>query len=207
MSDASEHYARLPSFILGFHGCDQSLADDVFCGRTKDLRPSTNKHDWLGSGIYFWENNCKRALDWARSQVGKERRSGPTITHPAVIGAIIDPGNCLNFLDQTAMELAKDRFQKLADESHALGRCLPENRNPKDDQDSTDRIIRNLDCAVVESIHQLVKASKLPDFDTVRAVFLEGRALYPGAGFLERTHIQISVRNPAKILGYFRPKT
>jgi hypothetical protein len=41
------------SFVLGFHGCDQSVADDLLNG--KDFVPSANDWDWLGSGIYFWE--------------------------------------------------------------------------------------------------------------------------------------------------------
>jgi hypothetical protein len=28
--------------------------------------------------------------------------------------------------------------------------------------------------------------------------------VYPGAGFRNRTHVQIAIRNPEMILGYFR---
>jgi hypothetical protein len=41
-------------------------------------------------------------------------------------------------------------------------------------------------------------------YSTVRALFPEGSELYPGAGFLDKTHIQICVRDPEKILGVFR---
>lgn len=40
--------------------------------------------------------------------------------------------------------------------------------------------------------------------DTVRAVFTEGRPLYPNAGFFEKTHAQIALPNPACIKGVFR---
>ena len=44
--------------------------------------------------------------------------------------------------------------------------------------------------------------------DTVRGVFTEGKAIYPGSAFDEKTHIQIAVRNPECIKGVFRvPKT
>lgn len=43
-------------------------------------------------------------------------------------------------------------------------------------------------------------------FDSVRGVFFEGTELYPGAGFREKDHIQICIRNPNCIKGYFLPR-
>ena len=200
-------YAGSPAFVLGFHGCDRELAEDIFAGRAKDLKPSGNDYDWLGAGSYFWENDPRRALDWANAMKGKPRRSGPTIESPAVIGAVINLGRCLDFLNQHAIALAKDRYDKLIEECEALGKQLPRNVNPPLQTESTDRIYRRLDRAVIESIHQMVRDSDgMDEFQSVRAVFLEGRPLYPDAGFLEKTHIQICVRKPELILGYFRPR-
>ena len=58
-------YCKLPSFILGFHGCDESVKDSLLLGKAK-LKPSNNEYDWLGSGIYFWENDPDRALSYAK---------------------------------------------------------------------------------------------------------------------------------------------
>ena len=52
-------YEVLPSFVLGFHGCDRSVGENVLSGKTR-LRKSSNDYDWLGNGIYFWENNPQR---------------------------------------------------------------------------------------------------------------------------------------------------
>ena len=41
--------------------------------------------------MYFWENNLDRAKEWARNN--------PKIEKPTVIGAIIDLGYCLDFID------------------------------------------------------------------------------------------------------------
>ena len=49
------------------------------------------------------------------------------------------------------------------------------------------------------------KDGKIPSFDSVRCAFWEGEELYPGAGFKEKNHIQICVRNHNCIKGYFRP--
>jgi len=45
---------------------------------------------------------------------------------------------------------------------------------------------------------------KSQPYATVRALFPEGSELYTGAGFKDKTHIQICVRDPEQILGVFR---
>ena len=42
-------------------------------------------------------------------------------------------------------------------------------------------------------------------FDSTRAMFIEGEQAYDGAGFHNKTHAQIAIRNPNMIKGYFRP--
>ena len=41
-------------------------------------------------------------------------------------------------------------------------------------------------------------------FQTIRALFPEGKKLYKNAGFRSKTHVQICVRDQAQILGVFR---
>ncbi|SPF51914.1 hypothetical protein SBA4_4770009 [Candidatus Sulfopaludibacter sp. SbA4] len=56
---------RLTStFVLGYHGCDRSIGERLLKGNP--FRPSSNEYDWLGPGIYFWEANPQRGLDFAR---------------------------------------------------------------------------------------------------------------------------------------------
>ena len=69
----------------------------------------------------------------------------------------------------------------------------------------TDKLYRKLDCAVIQFMHSEIKKLDEKQFDTVRGVFLEGDELYPSAGFKDKNHIQLCVRNPNCIKGYFRP--
>jgi hypothetical protein len=46
---------------------------------------------------------------------------------------------------------------------------------------------------------------KYPSYETVRGAFWEGGELYPTSGFGRKNHIQIAVRAPHCIKGYFRP--
>ena len=89
-------YQRLPSWILGFHGTDEETVHKILNDRKSHLRPSANEHDWLGGGIYFWENDPVRALSFSKERMKWKGIAGKK---PAVIGAVIDLGLCLNFFD------------------------------------------------------------------------------------------------------------
>lgn len=198
-------YSCHPSFVLGFHGCDKEVAEKIFSGKDH-LKASNNTYDWLGNGIYFWENNPQRALDYVKHIKKNPKQCKETITSPAIVGAIIDLGHCLNLLDSKALEIVKKGYNMLVD-IHTIAEIpLPKNKPIKGNDDL---LIRNLDCAVIQSIHRSNWERKnsgenIYEYDSVRGVFFEGSELYPNAGFKEKNHIQICVRNPNCIKGYFR---
>ena len=68
-----------------------------------------------------------------------------------------------------------------------------------------DLLLRNLDCAVIQTIQSFFAKQGVQQYDSVRGVFTEGNPVYPGAGVLEKTHTQICVVNPNCIKGYFAP--
>ena len=193
-------YSSLPSFVLGFHGCDKKVAEAVFSGKDR-LMPSENSHDWLGHGIYFWENNHVRALEYAKVLKKYPGRGKQPINTPAVIGAIIDCGNCLNLLEAESIEIVKQAHKSFIEmqKSTAFG-PMPKNELIEDGFPMR----RNLDCAVMETLHIIRKEQKKLKFDSVKAMFPEGKKLYPDSGFLDKNHIQICIRNPNCIKGYFR---
>jgi hypothetical protein len=195
-------FTRLPAFVFGFHGCDKSTAELVLSGK-QALTQSTNTYDWLGHGIYFWEQNPLRALEFAKEMSALKNPQGfPRIQEPAVVGAVIDLGQCLNLLDSQFLQLVAQTHHRFDALCRSNNQPKPVNRPFKN---STDLIFRDLDCKVIEYIHQERSATiEKPPFETVRAVFIEGKPLYPTAGFHEKNHIQICVRNPACIKGVFR---
>jgi len=69
---------------------------------------------------------------------------------------------------------------------------------------SDDLLLRYLDRAVIETIHEMVEQAGGTPFDSVRGAFWEGEPLYPHAGFRKQNHIQLCIRNPNCIKGYFR---
>lgn len=191
-------YSRLPAFVLGFHGCDRETAERVVAGGSH-LRTSRNDYDWLGHGIYFWENDPVRAKQWARAKARRPKRAGRRY-EPAVVGATIDLGECLNLLDVTSNKLLESGYEFLEAAQKKLGLPMPENHDVPGDPDV---LLRKLDCAVINALHELIARLKQTPFDTVRAAFIEGMPVYPNSTFRRKNHVQICVRDRHAIKGYF----
>lgn len=199
---APARYEILPGLILAFHGTDEATAEKVLSGK-EHLTQSQNQYDWLGHGIYFWEYSPQRAFDFAAQSIKEPKITKGKIRVPAVVGAVIDPGLCLNLLEASALGRVKQAYEIFE---------LVEDPLPKN-EGGIDRRGRKLDCAVIEMVHRLREpgtgalskmAPTLPPYDSVRGAFWEGAELYPGAGFMEKNHVQLCVRNPDCIKGYFR---
>src|SRR5437879_12557892 len=105
--------------VVGYHGCDAAVAAGVLAGRS-ELHPSVNAYDWLGKGIYFWEHGPQRAYGWA---VGRAHLAGAKVSEPAVLGARIDLGVCLDLLDTANTRLLGRAFVEFR-------RLLPRTRLP-----------------------------------------------------------------------------
>lgn len=183
-----------PQFIFGYHGCDRRLCEAVLAGK-ETLDPSKNGYDWLGAGIYFWENAPERALEWARDCANNPRLSKGQIKDPAVLGAIIDLGFCLNLTDMGQMEILRTAYYSVKKSLELEGKTLPENTEH----------CRNLDYLVINTAVTMNIRREHGNFDTVRGAFIEGAPIYPGAKIFDRTHIQVCVRNLDCIRGFFLP--
>lgn len=175
------------NFVLGYHGCDQSVADQVLAGNL--FRKSDNDYDWLGPGTYFWEANPRRGLQFARESMS---RRGSSITRPAVVGAVIDLGLCFDLASLGAVERLRSAYESLKETLDVAGIELPKN------EDDLKR--RKLDCAVMRRVHSMSDVN----IDTVRGIFIEGEPIYPNAGLYSKTHSQIAVCNPDSIKGVFQ---
>jgi len=191
-------YEKFTPYVLGFHGCDQSVANQLLSTDTPSFKQSSNGYDWLGGRMYFWENDPNRALAYILEVQKKEPKR---IKNPTVVGAVLELGHCLNLVENRYINLLKDAFKAYKTENTKLGIEMPQNKpTSKNDHD---KLFRHLDCAVIEFMHALMGEEK--PFDSVRGMFIEGGAVYEGAGFHEKTHIQIAIRNPNMIKGYFIP--
>jgi hypothetical protein len=171
-------YNSRPGLLIGFHGCEASTRDKLL--KIPDTIEKSNKpYDWLGHGMYFWENNADRALQWA-----KDKKKRGEINTPAIIGATLDLGYCCDFTDSRFISMIKTYHSLLALTYKEAGKELPKNKDLKIDK-YKDKILRELDCKVIEFMHdqiltqiaQDIKSKGYSDyklFDSIRGAFMEG---------------------------------
>jgi hypothetical protein len=178
---------------LAYHGCSFETARSVLGG--SEFLVSEKAYDWLGPGVYFWESDPMRAFQWALLPWRK-------IARPSLVGSVIDPGRCLDLSTQEGIEAVRAAHEGLVELHRLTGEPLPRNLG-------TEKGKRNLDCAVIKHLHRARNKMAESDpailpYQTVRALFVEGTELYEGAGFHDRTHVQICVIDQACILCVFR---
>lgn len=192
------------SFVLGYHGCERSVAVRAVNGEI-DLLQSKRDFDWLGPGAYFWESDPQRAREWAQWKADKG-----DYANPAVVGAVIDLRNCLDLVSREDLDLVWAAHRSFLRVQMRAGLPVPRNRSARGQPDA-DRVLRFLDCAVLRHLHSILDAQPTEDrqiepFDTVRGMFTEGRRVYPGSGFRQKNHVQIAVRSNSCIRGLFIPR-
>lgn len=193
--------SRSAAYVLGYHGCPREIGEKAVGGQL-DLLRSENAYDWLGWGAYFWEGDLERARDWAISRGYQD---------PYVVGAIIDLGECLDLLVLENLALLTWAYEDLLATREKAGKPMPKNKDARGDGNH-DKVLRELDCAVINRLHYLIDAQPtnledpIPPFDTVRGLFVEGAPVYPGARLYTKSHTQIAVRNSACIKGIFIPR-
>lgn len=119
-------YSTRPGLILGFHGCDITVRNEVLYGKA-ELNFSENAFDWLGNGIYFWEYSLVRAYEYACA-ISKRKYHNNNIKTPAVLGAVLDLGHCLDLIEYKNLQLLKMSYGLFKDVRIASGFSLPENK-------------------------------------------------------------------------------
>ncbi len=189
-------YSSRPGLMIGFTSCHNVFS--MVSVIASQFMVVMNGHDWLGYGFYFWENNYERALDFATHPPGKKQ-----IKTPAVLGAVIDLEFSLDLMDTECICLVRESYNNLRSSVNTLHWDLPENKKTTG---SRDLLLRELDCAVIENLHIQRKLRRETAFDSVRGLFVEGDPIYNGADFHEKSHVQICIRNPNCIKGFFIPR-
>lgn len=164
--------------VWGYHGTPQERAEGIV--RDGFIR-SENSWDWLGHGVYFWERDFDRAMDWA---AGSDR---------AVFAAVIDLSQCL--------DLTQMRWRDLLRDTVALA--------PADAADKLRQTGFNhgVDCwAINRVVNETRTSDGTPRFTTVRGAFQEGAPLFSAGSGRDKEsairtldHVQICVSDESAI--------
>ncbi len=155
---------------------------------------SENAYDWLGSGIYFWEFGPDRALAFAEEQVRRGR-----IKTPAVVGALLQLGECFDLLDTRYTIDVRDAWPLFTTAKQGAGEVVPANTG-------RDLKARFGDCALLNWYLGEAARDGLR-YDSVRGAFIEGDPVFEGSAIHLESHIQICVRTPGCVIGVFQPRS
>jgi hypothetical protein len=137
-----------------------------------------------------------RALQYAIECSQNRQFNKVPIKNPFVLGAIIDLGETLNLVESSSLKMLRTSYAELKNTCEELGNKLPVNQNNN----------RALDCDVIQFIHESNFKRNATSYDTVRCAFPEGEESYPGSYITSRLHIQVCVRNPDCLKGFFLPQ-
>ena len=118
---------------------------------------------------------------------------------PAIVGALIQLGRCFDLMDTRFTDELPLAFEMLKEVHADRRKPLPENRGK-----TPDKLLRRRDCAVLNYyLSRLEEGGVI--YDTARCGFVEGPPAFEGSGIRHQSHVQIAVRNPACVVGVFRP--
>lgn len=159
----------------GYHGTHVDHLESIFAD---GLRYSTNEWDWLGDGVYFFQDSPFRAREWA------EQHHGPA--NAAVLRATIRLESCVDLLDIAWWPTLSSSHRQFVEREKVLPR-----QTATSGAHRLDRAVLNYMAAVLAEEGQTVRC--------LRAAFVEGERLFPASALYSRSHVQIAVRDPLLI--------
>jgi hypothetical protein len=168
-----------PLTVYGYHGTSQTKATNIL---KHGFLASDNDYDWLGTGIYFFQDAPIRAKQWATQQHPN---------NPAVICAQIQLENCIDLFDVGWQPALKNMYNLFIERHRLLNRPLPK-QSPHSSK------AHRLDCAFLNFVHEFILRQG-QSIESIRATFIEGERLFPNSAIFDLAHVQIAIRNPALI--------
>ena len=168
-----------PIIVTGYHGTTSSVAKQII---NDDFVASFNDWDWLGHGIYFWQDAPERAYNWAKTRIAKLGLKEPA----AVVAARIQLDGFVDLLDQRGMTLLRD-FAQSYQVQHPTSPLINK------------RGVNLLDCAVFNFASGMLTWLGV-EVAGYRAACVEGKALTPGSPIFDLSHVQLVVVNREAIL-------
>lgn len=169
---------ELPSEAIGFHGTHRDAVAHLLA---RDIRPSDQHFDWLGTGFYLWQDSPWRARQWAEDHHGGEA---------AVVAARVALDGCLDLLNPAWQAALRDADAAFVVECFADGTPAPVNRGIG---------YRARDCATINWYCDRAAEEGL-QIRSVRAVFEEDDPIFEASAIRSQSHLQMAIRDLSAIL-------
>jgi hypothetical protein len=162
--------------VYGYHGTTIQAATSIL---REGFRFSRNEYDWLGDGIYFFQDAPTRAWEWATTHYGGEA---------AVLGALIRLEDCMDLLDIQWAPVLTAAYDAFLTQLKRVQLPLPRQTSGAH---RLDRAVINYAIGILAEQEIVIR--------TVRGAFSEGSPVFPHSALFDRAHVQIAVRDIALI--------
>jgi len=168
-----------PIQVIGYHGTTLQAAA---CILRDGFMISRNEYDWLGDGVYFFQDAPARSREWARTHHGSDA---------AVICSVIrvEVEDCMDLLDINWASVLNEAYDSFLRQAKLAKAALPVQTSGAH---RLDRAVINYSVGILAEEGKLIRA--------VRSAFSEGAPVFPGSALSDRAHIQIAVRDTSIIV-------
>jgi hypothetical protein len=180
-----------------FHGTTFETAEKII--RERRFKASNHLYDWLGPGVYFFQDAPLKALDYASRYVLPRHDAD---TELAVVVAELSLENCFDLLRNDYSLLAKRNFGRLVKQSKRQKRPILREFNEQPhrifhgevSEADVQRSGYNIDdCRNIRSLISDLNTSNRGEFDCVRSAFWGGAEIFKGSFIFDHTNIQVCV--------------
>lgn len=168
-----------PITVIGYHGTSLEAAERIL---QEGFQPSVKSWEWLGHGIYFWQDAPYRAYEWGQDWLAKTQGyRGPI----GVVAAEIELQNVIDLIDQAGMKLLRKLAQDFVVKPEALALNNTESLN-------------RLDCALFNYATKVLSSGGF-EVAGYRAACIEGLPLTIGSPIYDLSHVQLVMCNPQAV--------
>jgi len=162
----------MTGIVIGYHGTRLNYVEKIL---RDGFNLSKNEYDWLGDGVYFFQDGYLLAKEWSY-KLHKE--------NGVVMGAKINLESCMDLVDSGWSKFLSAIHDEL------VNKIKDDNSVPPYQSKGAHR----LDRAVINyAVASLEKSGH--KISSVRAPFHEGDPLYPNSALFSKSHVQIVVRD------------
>jgi hypothetical protein len=189
-------------WVYGYHGTTDESAD-LICENGFKFSDANAKQSpdgsWLGDGVYFWQDAPIRAWKWA------EMKASERGSKPAVVRAIINLQDCMDLLDIDPFSFLKRAHNLYIEECRRKGVFSVAQVGLKIIRDRV--LVKShhyLDCKIINHAIQLLWETEGIRIPAIRAVFVQGRAVFKTSCLYNLSHVQVSVRENAVLKDVFQ---
>lgn len=173
--------------LRGFHATSQERAKEIESSNRFHL--SDNEWDWLGMGVYFYQDTLGFTRRWA------EEKHGGSIENPAVFAADIEYDGFLDLIEhETIVELKSFMAQLQTASPTAFEKARKGQKGRAAEKERWRPRAHPLDCLIINEAARARELDGKP-FRAIRSIFYDGDRLHQNSDIFDRQHIQIAVRD------------